>query len=376
MKPRTPGIWLIVATVGLLALQPVRGYSQSQPPRPVKPQTPVEQKLAAQKGDAEAQYMLGIRYYNGIGVAKDQAQAVSWWRKAAAQGDTNAQFNLGFCYTYGEGVAKDHVEAAKWYRKAADQGHTKAQDKLGYCYAAGEGVEKNEAQALKWFRKASHGYAVHTSAEALKFFRKAAEGGNAEAQYEMGLACDDNLDSAFDRTESIKWFRKAAEQGHPESQCYVGKWYLGENGGVGGVERDEIEAVKWLRKAAGQGNQEARLELSRCDESIAGTLALRMRAMHGDAEAQYELALCYYKGDGAHPDRVEALAFWILVGTTDKTGKWGTFARQTYIRFCKAKHGDFSEEPMKPDAIAKSEQRAKELQKEVEANIAAKKAGK
>ena len=262
------------------------------------------------------------------------------------------------------------------YMVLAKNGHPWAQDELGYCYAAGEGVEKNEGEALKWFRKASHVSGGHASTEALKFFRKAADGGNAEAQYEMGLACDDTLGSAFDRTEYIKWFRKAAEQGHPESQCYVGRWHLGGNGGVGGVERDEIEAAKWLRKAAGQGNHEARLELSRCDESIAKTLALRMRAMQGDAEAQSKLAWCYYRSDGAHPDRIEALAFWILVGTTDKTGKWGTFARQTHISFCKAEHVHFSEEPMKPDAIAKSEQRAKELQKEVEANIATKKARK
>jgi TPR repeat protein len=37
-----------------------------------------------------------------------------------------AQFNLGRCYQFGRGVAKDEAEALKWYRKAAGQGFDKA----------------------------------------------------------------------------------------------------------------------------------------------------------------------------------------------------------------------------------------------------------
>ena len=33
----------------------------------------------------------------------------------------DAQYNLGVCYDNGQGVAKDEVEAVKWYRKAAEQ---------------------------------------------------------------------------------------------------------------------------------------------------------------------------------------------------------------------------------------------------------------
>ena len=34
----------------------------------------------------------------------------------------------------GQGVAKDQVEAVKWYRKAAEQNYAKAQYNLGVCY--------------------------------------------------------------------------------------------------------------------------------------------------------------------------------------------------------------------------------------------------
>ena len=34
-------------------------------------------------------------YYNGEGVPQDYQEAVSWFRLAAEQGDASAQFNLG-----------------------------------------------------------------------------------------------------------------------------------------------------------------------------------------------------------------------------------------------------------------------------------------
>ncbi len=39
-------------------------------------------------------------YGNGEGVPQDYAEAVGWWRKAAEQGDANAHFNLGLLYYY------------------------------------------------------------------------------------------------------------------------------------------------------------------------------------------------------------------------------------------------------------------------------------
>ena len=52
-------------------------------------------------------------------------------RIAAEQGDADAQFNLGVLYKNGRGVAVDAVKAALWFRLAADQGHASAQFSLG-----------------------------------------------------------------------------------------------------------------------------------------------------------------------------------------------------------------------------------------------------
>ena len=85
---------------------------------------------AAEQGDANAQYNLGVYYYNGEGVDQNYAEAVKWFRLAAEQGFATAQVILGSCYYNGEGVAYDYTEAVKWVRKAAEQGDAEAKQAL------------------------------------------------------------------------------------------------------------------------------------------------------------------------------------------------------------------------------------------------------
>ena len=87
----------------------------------------------SEQGDADAQFSLGLSYYNGQGVERDDKQAVYWFWKAAEQGHADAQYHLGFCYKNGFSVKKDDEQAVYWFRKAAEQGHARAQYHLdGY----------------------------------------------------------------------------------------------------------------------------------------------------------------------------------------------------------------------------------------------------
>ena len=108
----------------------------------------------AQRDDAEGQNGLGVMYIKGWGVAKDDAQAVRWWRKSAEQGNAKAQHSLGGMYFRGTGVSKDYAEAARWWRKAAEQGVTEVQINLGLMYANGQGVPQDQVQAFKWYNVA------------------------------------------------------------------------------------------------------------------------------------------------------------------------------------------------------------------------------
>ena len=94
-------------------------------------------------------------YANGQGVPQDYTQAVAWYRQAAEQGDSEAQFQLGIVYTLGKGVSQDAAQAVDWYRQAAEQGHAVAQFALGVSYANGEGVPQDYQQAYAWFSVAA-----------------------------------------------------------------------------------------------------------------------------------------------------------------------------------------------------------------------------
>ena len=137
---------------------------------PIQAQTPQINawRTYAARGNAEAQFLLGIAYVNGEGVPQDDAEAVRWFRLAAERGHPPAQFLLGLKYSSGEGIPKDDAEAVRWYRLAAEQGLAAAQSRLGTAYDFGEGVPEDNAEAVRWFRLA-------------------AEQGLAEAQFGLGF---------------------------------------------------------------------------------------------------------------------------------------------------------------------------------------------
>ena len=107
---------------------------------------------AAELGDAEAQYIVGLDYLVGVGVQQDLKAAHSWFLKSALQGNKNAQYRVGSMF---EEVLMNNDEAFKWYYKASQQGHRDAQFNLAHCYAKGKGVKKDVNQAFIWYKKSA-----------------------------------------------------------------------------------------------------------------------------------------------------------------------------------------------------------------------------
>jgi TPR repeat protein len=52
----------------------------------------------AKNGDMEAQFEIGLRYFDGNILEQDDYKAVEWWKKASEQGFDNAQNWLGIMY--------------------------------------------------------------------------------------------------------------------------------------------------------------------------------------------------------------------------------------------------------------------------------------
>jgi TPR repeat protein len=199
---------------------------------------------AAEAGNAEAAFYLGVMYENGQGgLAKDDAQALNWYRTAADRGNASGMRNLGFMYAR----AKDDAQAVAWWRKAAEAGDAAGMMLLGALYAAGGGgLAKDDAQAVSWWRKA-------------------ADGGNAASMASLGAMYENGRGGlAKDDAQAVSWYRKAADGGNAASMASLGAMY--ENG-RGGLAKDDAQAVSWYRKAADAGDAYALEALKRLAQS-------------------------------------------------------------------------------------------------------------
>ena len=84
----------------------------------------------ARAGIAEGYGCLGGHYYHGYHVKADHAEAARWFRIAADRGQHEIMTDLGIMYWSGDGVPKDEKIAIGYWRKAAAAGDKRAEEKL------------------------------------------------------------------------------------------------------------------------------------------------------------------------------------------------------------------------------------------------------
>lgn len=77
-------------------------------------------RVAAYRGDAQAEYIVGVSYLKGDGVEPDYDLAVVWLKLAVRQDYKPAMRALADCYDYGWGVEIDH-EQATYLRTMAEE---------------------------------------------------------------------------------------------------------------------------------------------------------------------------------------------------------------------------------------------------------------
>ncbi len=185
--------------------------------------------------------------------------------KPAKKGDANAQYHLGMAYADAYRVDRDYDKAVEWLEKAAAQDHVKAQEYLGKLYYTGLGVEKDYRKAAKWLAMAS-------------------ELGNFEAQQVLANMYRDGQGVAQDHAQASYWYRMAAEQGFSRAQYNLGVSY---NNGEG-VERDFIEALRWLELAAVDPPQEYVNEYNWVRDELRRTMPPEMVEQAQQLAAEWE----------------------------------------------------------------------------------------
>ena len=231
---------------------------------------------AAGRGHARAQFYLGLMYASGLGVTKDEARAIEYWKMAARQGNVLAQRNLAnFGVTdwsrapdvvqvplpqmsaiqaarpsddaqrfFSEGVnfynARNFSSALDRFTKAAELGHVEALFHLAVMHEQGEGVPENFSHALG-------------------LYRRAAELGYAVAQYDLAVMYTLGDRVAQDDSRAVYWYRRAADQGFPLALNNLGAMYEAGRG----VPMNEARAIEFYKMAARQGEENARTNLAR-----------------------------------------------------------------------------------------------------------------
>ena len=237
------------------------------------------------KGDSEAQFDIGMKYFK----SGEKIKAFEYFKKSAEQGFVKSQMTLALMYYDIEDGDKDMMQAIYWYKKAAGQGEVVAQLRLAIIYDLGEGVAKDTGQAAYWYKKA-------------------AEQGDAIAQFRVGVMYHSGESVSFDPKQAAYWYQKAAVQGNAMAQFRLAEMYrIGE-----GVTKDIEQAVVWYKKAADSGYKPAQdyiEDTTNKDDMVTTYENLKKLAGQGKAEAQYALGIMYYFGDGVPKDFAQA-AYW------------------------------------------------------------------
>jgi localization factor PodJL len=107
--------------------------------------------LAAEKGQAVAQYRYATMLERGQGLAADPVRALQWYEAAANQGNRKAMHNLAVAYAGGTGTGKDMTAAVQWFGRAAGLGLSDSQFNLAVLYERGDGVPRSLSDAYKWY---------------------------------------------------------------------------------------------------------------------------------------------------------------------------------------------------------------------------------
>ena len=140
--------------------------------------------------------------------------------------------------------------------------------------------------------------------------RTLAEGGNADAQYQLGRS-----DRYIPGTREMDLLEQAARQGNPDAQHELGNAY---DSGTSGLRKDMKKAAYWSEKAAEQGDSAAQVNTSIAYLYGAGVVQdievamswLDRAVKSGDAGAEYNLGVVYQFGDG-RPKDLGLARYWL-----------------------------------------------------------------
>ena len=221
-----------------------------------------------------------------------------------ASTETAAAHAAGFTDGYDAYRNGEYLKALDDWLPLAQGGDAKAQFNVGVLYSEGRGVDRNMAEAMAWWTKAAkqgHVRAAHNLGLALIAGEPAINGRLREPSY----------------SEAAKWLRMAAEAGYANSLYTLGKMFLD---GLGVPEKDPQRAAQFFIQAAEQGFARAQYNLAKLYRDGTGVEKSEEKslywfgeaAMRGYAKAQSRMSDRFASSKGSPQDFVEALKWALL----------------------------------------------------------------
>ena len=302
-------------------------------------------EASAEKGIAEAQLELALRYYAGHQVKQDFQKAFQWMHLSAEQQYSESLYLLSRMYAEGVGTRKNVEKEELWFAKAlaadpkneelqllyaqylSDSRNTQAF--LQKCADAGyvpAFLETGLSPAMKFYNEGEF-------ADALLLFLQLMDHGSPEAAYYAGrIYADGRGNLQVDQVEAFVCFQKAAQGGYALAQFELARMYAE---GVGTPE-DPEQATFWYEVVAENGHEQAQYQTAELEfhkavaaESVAASVKgegtkfndykehlkkavtwYRAAAEQGHVEALYALGRLFASGEGVRRDYDEAVRFY------------------------------------------------------------------
>jgi TPR repeat protein len=189
-------------------------------------------EAAARAGYPAAQLRLGQIRLDGADGARDETNAMGWFRRAARAGEPLAFNMVGRGLELGWGGAPEPAEAARWYERAAERGCAWGAYNLANLHFDGRGVAHDLSACVAWLRRAialeEHGRALNLLARcreegwgaprdlhaAFDLYRRAAAAGYFRARFNYATL----LHALGRREEALAQFEAALEAASPPTR--------------------------------------------------------------------------------------------------------------------------------------------------------------
>lgn len=208
----------------------------------------------AERGDADAQHILGYMMHFGVGLRRDLTAAGRWLEASSAQGYAPGQLELGYLLMENSPDSAAIQRAQGLYRAAAAAGYSKAFTHLAQRIATGSfGPADAEEARLLYLRAADDGHAAamfaltrypEHRAEMITRLTRLADNGDPEG---ANWLCETAFDSAT-AASAIDHCALAARAGYSGARAILARAYADG----AGVARDPAEASHWARLARSQ----------------------------------------------------------------------------------------------------------------------------